>query len=43
MKTELGFKDFKKLVRDKIKPISMDLVNIIFSTKSDCVYRLKTT
>jgi hypothetical protein len=32
MKTELGFKDFKKLVRDKIKPISMDLVNIIFST-----------
>jgi len=32
MKTELGFKDFKKLVRDKIKPISMDLVSVIFST-----------
>jgi len=32
MKTELGFKDFKKLVRDKIKPISMDLVNIILGT-----------
>jgi hypothetical protein len=28
MKNELGFKEFKKLVRDKIRPIGFDLVSI---------------
>lgn len=28
MKNELGFKEFKKVVRDKIRPIGLDLVSI---------------
>jgi len=32
MKTELGFKEFKKLVREKIKPVSMDLVSVSFKS-----------
>ena len=27
MKNELGFKEFKKVVRDKIRPITLDLVS----------------
>jgi hypothetical protein len=27
MKNELGFKEFKKVVREKIRPISLDLVS----------------
>jgi hypothetical protein len=27
MKNELGFKEFKKVVRDKIRPITFDLVS----------------
>ena len=27
MKNELGFKEFKKVVRDKIRPINLDLVS----------------
>lgn len=29
MKNELGFKEFKKVVRDKIRPITLDLVSKI--------------
>jgi hypothetical protein len=27
MKNELGFKEFKKVVREKIRPITLDLVS----------------
>jgi len=29
MKTEIGFKEFKKIVREKIRPVSMDLVSLL--------------
>ena len=32
MKTELGFKEFKKLVRDKVRPISLDLVSCQYNS-----------
>jgi len=42
MKNELGFKEFKKVVRNKIRPIAFDLV-FPFSPDNPPFLRLKTT
>jgi len=41
MKNEIGFKEFKKVVRNKIRPVAFDLVKLLFLT--DHFLRPKTT